>query len=81
MTEAGSKLALAPEGTPETLRSTVPGAPLTTVVEMVDVPESPCVTLTVLGEALIEKSFGSTVSGSAAQSLELPSVFVLGSPV
>ena len=59
----------------------MPGEPLTTAVEMVDVPESPCATLIVLGEALIEKSFGCTVSGSAAQSLELPSVFELGSPL
>ena len=67
VTEAGSKLALAPDGTPEMVRSIAPGEPLTTAVEMVDVAKSPCATLMVLGEALIEKSFGCTVSASAAQ--------------
>lgn len=71
----------APDGTPDTLLSIVPGDPLSTAIEIVDVAEPPWATLRPLGSAAIEKSFGCTVSGSAAQSLELPSVLEFGSPL
>jgi hypothetical protein len=54
--EAGLKEAVAPEGRPEAVRLTVCADPLVTVVEMVEVPLAPRVTLTLAGLAEIEKS-------------------------
>src|SRR5260370_996894 len=81
VTDVGGRGAVAPDGTPLARRWTVPAEPLVTAVEMVGGPVSPCRTLRVSGTALIEKSFGCTVSGSAAQSLLLPSVLAPGSPL
>ncbi len=58
--EVGLKEALAPAGNPEIERLTVCALPDVIAVEIVDVPEPPAVTLTVLGEAEIEKSFVTT---------------------
>ncbi|MBV9682899.1 MAG: hypothetical protein JO046_13990, partial [Solirubrobacterales bacterium] len=81
VTDVGLRVALAPDGSPETLRSIVPADPLTTAVEIDEIAASCCERLRLLGSALIEKSLGWTVSGSAAQSLLLPSVLELGSPL
>ena len=54
--EPGLKEAVAPAGRPEALRLTVCADPLVTVVEMVEVPLAPRVTLTLAGLAEIEKS-------------------------
>ena len=56
MTELDERLVLAPEGAPLTLNETVCAEPLVTAVEIVDVPEPPGGSVTLLGEALIEKS-------------------------
>jgi hypothetical protein len=55
VTDPGLSEALAPLGTPETARLTVPAAP-TTVVEMVLDPLVPCTRLKLPGLAEIEKS-------------------------
>ena len=56
MTELDERLVLAPEGAPLTLNETACGEPLVTEVEIVDVPEPPGASVTLPGEALIEKS-------------------------
>jgi hypothetical protein len=61
-TEVGLKLALAPAGNPVALKATACVNPLVTAVEIVEVPLAPCRTLTLLGLALIEKSFGGVVT-------------------
>jgi hypothetical protein len=55
VTDVGLKLAVAPEGTPLTLKFTVCAEPLVTVVPMVEVPLLPWAIERVLGLALIEK--------------------------
>jgi hypothetical protein len=62
--EPGLKDAVAPEGSPLALSVTVSGEPLITVVEMAEVVLPPCTTDTLLGFALIEKSFGAGVTVS-----------------
>jgi hypothetical protein len=57
VTAPGLNEAVVPEGSPLALSVTVSGEPLVTVVAMVDVPLPPWTTDTVLGVALIEKSF------------------------
>ena len=58
VTLEGLKLAPAPLGNPLALSETVCAEPLVTAVLIVDVALPPGVTLTLLGEALMEKSFG-----------------------
>jgi len=58
VTEVGLSVAVAPAGAPVTVRFTVSAVPLVTAVEMVDVPLAPCASESVVGLALIEKSFG-----------------------
>ena len=66
--------ALAPLGTPETARLTVPAAP-TTVVEMVLDPLVPCTRLKLTGLAEIVKSaFAFTVSVTVVERVADPSV-------
>ena len=57
VTEVGLSDAVAPEGVPVTDSETVCALPLVTAVEMVEVPEAPCCTLSEAGFALMEKSF------------------------
>jgi len=57
-TEAGSKEAVVPEGTPLELSVTDSAAPLVTAVEMVEVALPPWTAETAEGFALIEKSLG-----------------------
>jgi hypothetical protein len=54
--EAGLKLAVTPAGNPEADRETAELKPPLTVVETVLVPEVPCVTDKLVGEALTVKS-------------------------
>ncbi len=56
--EAGLNDALAPLGRPEALKLTAWALPLVSVVEIVEVPLWPAVTVTVVGAAEIEKSSG-----------------------
>jgi len=60
----GLNEAVAPAGTPVALRVTLSAEPLVTAVEMVDVPLPPWTADTLLGFALIEKSFGAAVTVS-----------------
>ena len=53
--EAGLKLAVTPAGNPEADNATAELNPPLTVVEIVELPDVPCVTETVAGEALIVK--------------------------
>jgi hypothetical protein len=62
VTEAGLKPTLAPLGTPDALRLTACAEPDVTAVLIVDVVLPPWLTLPLLGEAEIEKSFATTVS-------------------
>ena len=55
--DVGLKVALAPDGNPEIERLTVCALPEVIAVAIVDVPEPPAVTLTVVGEAEMMKSF------------------------
>jgi hypothetical protein len=57
VTEVGLSEAVAPLGTPETLRLTVCALPAVTAVEIVLEPEVPCARLKLVGLAEIEKSF------------------------
>jgi hypothetical protein len=54
--EAGLKLAVTPEGTPDADKDTAELNPLLTVIETVVLPEPPWVTDRLAGEALIAKS-------------------------
>jgi hypothetical protein len=56
VTDAGLKLAVAPEGSPLALKDTDWADPLVTAVEIVDVADAPCVADTLDGLAEIEKS-------------------------
>jgi hypothetical protein len=58
VTDAGLSDADAPAGNPETLRATDCAEPDVTAVLTVDVPEVPCTNDNEVGDALIEKSFG-----------------------
>src|SRR5256885_15791489 len=57
VTEAGFSDELVPAGSPLVLRLIDSAEPLVTAVEIVDEPLAPCWTETLLGLALIEKSF------------------------
>src|SRR5438477_9928605 len=57
-TAVGLNDAVAPAGRPLALKVTFCAEPLVTAVEMVDDPLEPCWTETLVGFALIEKSFG-----------------------
>src|SRR5260370_20209753 len=57
VTLAGLNDAVAPEGSPLAERLTVCAEPLVVAVEMVLVPDPPCATERLEGEALMEKSF------------------------
>jgi hypothetical protein len=56
VTEVGLRLAVAPVGTPLTLRFTVWAEPEVTAVLMVELPVDPWATLSELGFAVMEKS-------------------------
>ena len=56
VTLVGANVAVAPAGRPVAERVTVSGVPAVAVVDTVVVPELPWTTLTVVGDALIEKS-------------------------
>src|SRR2546421_541869 len=56
VTDPGLSEALAPLGTPETARLTVPAVPLVNAVEMLIGPLAPCARLRLVGLAEIEKS-------------------------
>ena len=58
VTEVGLNDAVAPAGRPVALKLTFCAEPLVTAVEIVDDPLEPCWTETLVGFALIEKSFG-----------------------
>jgi hypothetical protein len=57
-TDVGLNVAVTPDGWPLALRATFCAVPLVTAVEIVDDPLEPCWTETLVGFALIEKSFG-----------------------
>ena len=75
--DAGLKLALTPEGRPDADNDTAALKPPETVVEMVELPEVPCVTETDVGEALMVK-FG---VGAAVTVNPRAAVWVLPPPV
>lgn len=54
--EVGLKVAVTPAGNPDADRDTAELKPPLTVVEIVELPEVPCVTETLVGEALTVKS-------------------------
>ena len=56
VTEVGLNEAVAPEGRPLAESATLCALPLVTAVEIVEVPEAPWLTVTVVGLALMEKS-------------------------
>jgi hypothetical protein len=58
LTDAGLKTAVVPEGRPLVLNAMLSALPPVIAVEMVEVPVPPCATETLVGFALIEKSFG-----------------------
>jgi len=55
VTDAGLKLTVTPEGSPDAFNATGCAAPLVTAVLIVEVPFAPCATDRLLGFALIEK--------------------------
>ena len=57
VTEVGFRPAVGPEGETPAVRFTVPAEPFVTAVLIVDVPLLPCAMETLVGLALIEKSF------------------------
>jgi hypothetical protein len=79
VTELGLSDAVGPEGFTLALRLTVPAVPLVTAVLIVLVPLDPCAILTLVGEALIEKSFVEIVVIVRATVVEC--VFVPSVPV
>ena len=62
--EPGLNAAVAPAGTPVALSVMLSGEPLIAAVEMVEVALSPCTAETLVGLALIEKSFGGGLTAS-----------------
>ena len=60
LTDIGLSVGVVPVGWPLAVRLMVSVLPLTKVVEIVDDPLEPCWTETLVGFALIEKSFGGT---------------------
>jgi hypothetical protein len=64
VTALGLNEAVVPAGTPFAVSETVSAEPLVTAVEMVDVAVVPWTAETLLGLALIEKSFGAGVTVS-----------------
>jgi hypothetical protein len=74
VTELGFKLAVAPDGSPLALSDIDCADPLVTAVEMVDVAPPPCVTDTLAGLAVIEKSLATTVSDRVVECVALAPV-------
>ena len=74
MTEPGLNEIVTPEGTPLALRLMLCAAPLSTAVEIVDVPFCPWATLMLLGLAEIEKSDAVTVNPTVVVWLPLAAV-------
>src|SRR4051794_29712051 len=62
VTLVGARSAVAPTGTPETVRSTLPALPAVRAVEMLDVAVSPATMVTADGLATMEKSL-TTLTG------------------
>jgi hypothetical protein len=60
--DVGSTVAVAPVGTPDTVRFTVCADPFVTAVEIVEVPFAPWRRVKLVGFALIEKSFAGGVT-------------------
>jgi hypothetical protein len=81
VTELGERLAVGPEGETLALKVTVCADPLVTAVLMVDVPLAPWATLTLLGLALMEKSFGGGVPPQLGNLKEAILVFQLNAPL
>jgi len=80
VTDPGLSEALAPLGTPETARLTVPAVPLVTAVEMLIEPLVPCTRLKLVGLAEIEKSLPADAAqpGSLNEAMR---VFQLNAPL
>jgi hypothetical protein len=79
VTDPGLSKALAPLGTPETVRLTVAALPETTVVEIVLDPFAPCTRLKLAGLGEIEKSL---LAGPHPANLNEPMrVFQLDAPL
>jgi hypothetical protein len=64
VTLVGTNVAVAPAGNPLAVSAIVSAVPAVTAVDTVVVPELPWTTLTVVGDALIEKSFADGVVSS-----------------
>ena len=80
VTDPGLSEALAPLGTPETARLTVPAVPLVTAVEMLIEPLVPCTRLKLVGLAEIEKSLPAD-AGQPGSLNEAIRVFQLNAPL
>jgi len=81
VTDPGLSEALAPLGTPETARLTVPAVPLVTAVEMLIEPLVPCTRLKLVGLAEIEKSLPADAAGQPGSLNEATRVFQLNAPL
>src|SRR5437764_499262 len=80
VTDPGLSEALAPLGTPETARLTVPAVPLVTAVEVLIEPLVPCTRLKLVGMAEIEKSLPAD-AGQPGSWNEAIRVFQLNAPL
>ena len=60
--EVGLRVQVPPDGQPETVRLTVPPNPFNAVTVIVEVPVAPCVSVSDVGLAEIEKSGAATVT-------------------
>ena len=79
VTDVGLGVAVAPAGTPETVRAIVSALPAMRAVLMVETPEAPGARETLGGDALIEKSL---VTGPQLGNLRVPiRVFQLNLPL
>ena len=77
VTEVGLSDAVGPAGLTLAARLTVAALPLVTAVLIVLVPLAPCAMFTLVGEALIEKSFAAavdTVRATVAECVAVPSI-------
>ena len=86
VTDVGLNEAVAPPGTPETIRLIVPALPAVTAVEIVLEPFPPCVTVTLVGDALMLKSsmtakFAVTLWGAVMVTVVLAELGSATSPV
>src|SRR2546421_103946 len=80
VTDPGLSEALAPLGTPETARLTVPAVPLVNAVEMLIEPLAPCTRLKLVGLAEIEKSLPADAAPPGSLN-EATRVFQLNAPL